>query len=65
MKQLPNGVFCWFGRSPSGVDPIVNSHTQLYGHFTGCTKKNNKKTKSRGWKEETDKHGFRNGNAGK
>ena len=53
-------VFCWFGCSSSGVDPVVSSHTRSCRHFTGCTPpKQNKITHNRGWKEEIDKRGFR------
>ena len=50
--------FVW---SFSGVDPVVNSHTQPYRHFT---KKKKKKT-IRGWKEETYKHWLRTAKRGK
>ena len=47
--------FCWPGRSSSGVDPIVNSHTQQCGNFTGCTKKKKKKqTPESGRKKQTN-----------
>ena len=42
--------FCWSGRSFTGVDPVVYSHTWPCGHFTSYTKKK----KNSGWKEETD-----------
>ena len=65
MKQYPQTVdLLLLCHSSSGVDPIVSSHIQPCGHFTGCTKislRNNKQ----GWKEETDKHGFRTANTGK
>ena len=49
------------------MDPVVSSHTRLCGHFTGCTIKKNKtnQTTNRGWKEETDEHGFRTANVGR
>ena len=43
MKSPTNGWFCWPGRSSSGVDPVVSSHTWPCGHFTGCTRNQNKK----------------------
>ena len=54
-------IFCWFGRSLSGVNPVLNSYTRPCGHFTGCT---NPKTKTKqqtegGRKKKTDKHGFK------
>ena len=59
MKSHANGGFCWPSRSSSGVDSVVNSHTQPCGHFIGCTKKPENQTTNRRWKEEIDKHGFR------
>ena len=44
--------FVNFGRSSNGVDPIVNSHTQPSGHFTGCTKKPKTKQQTEGGKKK-------------
>ena len=44
--------FCWFGRSSRGVDPVASSHTQPYGHFTGCEK--TKQTTEGGRKKQTN-----------
>ena len=55
MKYPANSGFLWPGRSSTGMDPFVSSHTRPCGHFKCCTKKkkNNKQ------RLETDKHGFR------
>ena len=67
MKSYPNGVFYWPGRSSTGVDLVVYSHTRLCGHFTLWAfhplppqkKKTETETTDRGRKEETDQHIFR------
>ena len=60
MKVPTNGRFCWFCRSSSDVDPVVNSHTRPCGHFTGCTKKplkkNNKQQTVGGRKKQTNRN---------
>ena len=45
MKSPTNGGFRWPGRSSSGVDPVVSSHTRPCGNFTGCTQKQKQKKK--------------------
>ena len=62
----PHAGFCWFGRSSSGVDPVVSSHIRPCWHSTGCLrKKHTNQTTKRGQKEETEKHGFKTANAGR
>ena len=58
-SSIDSEFFFVFCRSSSGRDPVVNSHTQPCGHFTGYTKNKKQNTKKKQKAEERNKHGFR------